>query len=84
MYNARPSFATHTIGCQVIKPNVLPVPEVARLKGTSRQAIYGALERGTLNEVRVGSTRLIARDSALSNYLARPPQPNRSERTAES
>ena len=66
------------------EPNVLPVPEVARLKGTSRQAVYAALERGTLNGMRVGSTRLIIRDSALSTYLSKPPQPNRSVALANS
>lgn len=64
------------------QPNVITAAEVARRKGTSRQAIYQAMDRGSVNAVTMGRTRLILVDEALDSYLAREPRPG--ERLAAS
>ena len=50
-------------------PNVITAAEVAREKACTTQAIYNALDRGDLNEVRMGGIRLILKDAAY-NYEA--------------
>ncbi len=45
-------------------PNVITAAEVAREKACTTQAIYNALDRGDLNEVRMGGIRLILKDAA--------------------
>lgn len=48
--------------------DVLSVPAAAEEKGCSRQTIYNALDRGTLNELRTGKTRLVVRDETYEHW----------------
>lgn len=48
--------------------DVLSVPAAAEEKGCSRQTIYNALDRGALNELRTGKTRLVVRDEAYDRW----------------
>lgn len=50
------------------KPNVTPVAEAARAKGCTRQTVYNAIERGDLNGVRVGGSRLVMLDEKFDAY----------------
>lgn len=52
----------------MVEPNVLPVSEVARQKNCTPQAIYHAIDRGDLNEVRIGSHRMVLRDDKLDDF----------------
>ena len=52
----------------MMKPNVITAAEAAREKGCTDQAIYNALDRGDLNEVRMGGMRLILKDAAYRTY----------------
>ena len=52
----------------MMKPNVITAAEAAREKGCTDQAIYNALDRGALNEVRMGGMRLILKDAAYQSY----------------
>ncbi len=52
----------------MVEPNVLPVSEVARQKNCTPQAIYHAIDRGDLNEVRIGSYRMVLRDDQLDAF----------------
>ncbi len=49
-------------------PNVITVAEAAREKACTAQAIYNALDRGDLTEVRMGGIRLIMKDAAYKAY----------------
>ncbi len=49
-------------------PNVITAAEAAREKACTTQAIYNALDRGDLNEVRMGGIRLILKDEAYKAY----------------
>ena len=51
-----------------MKPNVTTAGEAAHEKGCTDQAIYNALDRGDLNEVRLGGMRLILKDAAYKAY----------------
>lgn len=44
------------------EPNVITVAEAATEKGCSRRTLYVALDRGDLNESRIGRARLIFKD----------------------
>jgi predicted DNA-binding protein YlxM (UPF0122 family) len=48
--------------------DVLSVPAAADEKSCSRQTIYNALDRGALNELRTGKTRLVIRDEAYEEW----------------
>ena len=50
------------------KPNVTTAKEAAREKGCTQQAIYNALDRGTMSEVRLGGIRLIVKDAKYAAY----------------
>ena len=54
-----------------MEPNVIPAAEAARRKGCTTQAIYNAVERGVLNGVRVGTSRLIALDEKWDAYAVK-------------
>jgi excisionase family DNA binding protein len=56
------------LAASVAEPNVFTVAETARRKGCTRQAVYNALDRGDLTEVRMGAQRLVARDDAFRRY----------------
>ena len=62
--------SSEDIGRQRIKlqANVITAAEAAREKGCTDQAIYNALDRGDLNEVRMGGMRLILKDAAYRAY----------------
>jgi hypothetical protein len=49
-------------------PNVVLATEMAREKGCTAQAIYNALDRGDLNEVRMGRHRLVRKDEKYEAY----------------
>jgi len=49
-------------------PNITTAAEAAREKACTTQAIYNALDRGDLNEVRMGGIRLILKDAAYEAY----------------
>ncbi len=49
-------------------PYVITAAEAAREKACTTQAIYNALDRGDLNEVRMGGIRLILKDAAYEAY----------------
>lgn len=51
-----------------MEPNVIPAAEAARRKGCTTQAIYNAVERGALNGLRVGTSRLVALDAKWDAY----------------
>ena len=62
---------------------VLSVPVAADEKGCSRQTIYNALDRGALNELRTGKTRLVIRDKAYDAFeVKRKHDPYPERRTA--
>lgn len=48
--------------------DILSVPAAAEEKGCSRQTIYNALDRGALNELRTGKTRLVVRDETYERW----------------
>ena len=48
--------------------NVIAVAEAAKEKGCTAQAIYNALDRGDLTEIRMGGIRLIMKDAAYDAY----------------
>ena len=50
------------------EPNVITADEAARRRGCTRQAIYNALDRGDLAEVKMGAQRLVAVDDAFAEY----------------
>jgi len=52
----------------MMKPNVTTAAEAAREKGCTDQAIYNAIDRGDLNEIRLGGTRLILKNAAYKTY----------------
>jgi hypothetical protein len=49
----------------VEEPNVITADEAARRRGCTRQAIYNALDRGDLAEVKMVAQRLVAVDDAF-------------------
>ena len=48
--------------------NVIMAAEAVKEKACTTQAIYNALDRGDLNEVRMGGIRLILKDAAYDAY----------------
>ena len=48
--------------------NVIAVAEATKEKGCTAQAIYNALDRGDLTELRMGGIRLILKDEAYAAY----------------
>ena len=50
------------------KPNVTTAKEAAREKDCTQQAIYNALDRGNMSEVRLGGTRLIIKDAKYNAF----------------
>jgi len=67
-------------------PDVLSVPVAAAEKRCSRQTIYNALDRGALNELRTGKTRLVLRDEAYDEFEVKrkhDPYPERRSSSAE-
>jgi len=54
--------------------NAVTVPEAARRKGVTPQAIYYALRVGHLNGTRSGGTRLVHLDRAFERYVPNPNQ----------
>ena len=50
------------------EPNVILATEAAREKGCTSQAIYNALDRGDLGEVRMGRHRLVVRDARYRQF----------------
>lgn len=50
------------------QPNVILATEAAREKGCSSQAIYNAIDRGDLNEVRMGRHRMVVIDAKYRAY----------------
>ena len=50
------------------KPNLTTVRDAAREKACTTQAIYNALDRGDLTEVRLGSTRLVVLDARYERF----------------
>ena len=55
----------------VQEPNVITADEAARRRGCTRQAIYNALDRGDLTEVKMGAQRLVAVNDAFAEYQVR-------------
>lgn len=51
--------------------NVILATEAAREKGCSSQAIYNAIDRGDLNEVRMGRLRMVVKDAKYRAYQVR-------------
>lgn len=51
-----------------MKPNIITAAEAAAEKNCSDQAIYNALDRGALNEIKMGGLRLILKDAAYEAY----------------
>ena len=64
----RPCILSRFFCIGVPEPNVLTVAETARQKGCTRQAVYNALDRGDLTEVKMGAQRLVAWDDAFRRY----------------
>lgn len=65
-------------------PDVLSVPVAAEEKDCSRQTIYNALDRGALNGLRTGNTRLVIRDEAYQAFqVKRKHDPRRNPLTSE-
>ena len=50
------------------EPNVLLATKAAREKDCTAQAIYNALDRGDLNEVRMDRHRFVVRDEKYDEY----------------
>lgn len=50
------------------KPNVILASEAARQWGCTAQAVYNAIDRGDLNEVRMGRHRLVVVDAKYRAY----------------
>ena len=48
--------------------SVITAAEAAKEKACTTQAIYNALDRGDLNEIRMGGIRLILKDTAYEAY----------------
>ncbi len=48
--------------------NILSALDAARQKGCTRQAIYDALSREALTEVRTGGMRLVLKDEKFDSY----------------
>ena len=57
-----------------MKPNVTTIPDAARRKGVTRQAIHYALRVGLLNWTRSGTVRLVHLDGAFESYTPNPKQ----------
>ncbi len=49
-------------------PNVITVAKAAKEKDCTAQAVYNALDRGDLTEVRMGGIRLILKDATYEAY----------------
>lgn len=54
---------------------LISATEAASRRGVSRQAVYQALDSGTLTEYRTGNTRLVVTDEAFSEWVKKSPQP---------
>ena len=52
----------------MVEPNILTVPQAAKEKGCTRQAIYHALNRGDLTPVAMGTFTAIAKDEKYRAY----------------
>lgn len=50
------------------EPNVLLATKAAQEKGCTAQAIYNAIDRGDLNEVRMGRHRLVVKDDKYDSF----------------
>jgi len=55
--------------------DLISVPEAAEIRGVSRQAVYQALDSGTLTERKAGTHRLVVVDDAFHEWVEKPPQP---------
>jgi len=55
--------------------DLISVSDAADRRGVSHQAVYKALNNGTLTEERAGSHRLIVKDEAFEAWMQTPPQP---------
>lgn len=53
-------------------PALLSASEAARRKGVSRQAVYKAIARGTVNGIRVGDAILVLDDDRFAAYAPQP------------